>query len=141
MEILPKFRFAKKNVVILYQGWQQHQKGRENWLSPVIQATWEARAEGLYAVERLYTGCAKVNPGGEAPMTRGGQVACCNIIRQSSSPSQRSTQPDPVLNAVIVLKSKMCQKSNKNLFKNDFIIERVKESLALQVTEKTCHRN
>ena len=37
--------------------------------------------------------------------------------------------------------TKMCQKSNKNLFKNDFIIERVKESLALQVTEKTCHRN
>ena len=50
MEILPKFRFAKKNVVILYQGWQQHQKGRENWLSPVIKATWEARTEGLYAV-------------------------------------------------------------------------------------------
>ena len=116
MEILLKFRFAKKkNVVILFQGWQQHQKGRENWLSPVhvIQATWEARAEGLYAVERLYTGCAKVNPGGEAPMTRGGQVACCNIKRQSSSPSQRSTQPDPVLNAVIVLK---CVKNPIKIF-------------------------
>ena len=99
---------------------------RENWLSSVIQATWEARPVGWLAVERQIPSggvdsvaalwpscCGKVNRGGQAPMTRRGPFPCCNNRRLSSSPSQRSSQPDPVLNIVIVLK--MCKSPIKTL--------------------------
>ena len=59
---------------------------RENWLSPVNQATWEARAVGWLEVEWLITSgnsvsvaalrppsMRKGNRGGQAPMTKGSQ--------------------------------------------------------------------
>ena len=45
----------------------------------------------------------KVNRGGKAPMTRVGLVACCNYRSRSSSPRRPHSQPDPVLNTIIVL--------------------------------------
>ena len=58
----------------------------------------------------------KVNGGGWSPMKRRGQVAFGIIRSQSSCPSQTSpTQPDPVLNTVIVLN--LIKKTNKKIFK------------------------
>ena len=45
----------------------------------------------------------KFNRGGKAPMTRVGLVACCNYRSRSSSPRRPHSQPDPVLNTIIVL--------------------------------------
>ena len=55
-------------------------------------------------------------------MTRGGQVASCIDRSPSSSPSQRFlTQPDPVLNTVIVLN--MCQKTYSKKYKNLVVVK------------------
>ena len=84
---------------------------RENWLSPVIQATWEARTVGCGTVEDFcYTGgwvsvAAVWLPSFEA-VHRGGQPSY-DDERRPAYPLQRQTgpelesQPDPVL--IIVL--------------------------------------
>ena len=59
---------------------------RENWLSPLIRATWEARTVRWREVEGLRLGT--VHRGGQAPVTRGGQVVtCCSMDRPGASPS------------------------------------------------------
>ena len=82
-----------------------HTKGlsRENWLSHVIQATWEARTMGWLEVERLLPSAdgdsvaalpvwppylGKVYRGGMTPMTREGQAAPGISRNLRSSPSQ-----------------------------------------------------
>ena len=79
-----------------------HYLSRENWLSPVIQATWEARTVGWLEVEWLLPpdksdSVTALGPpclgkgyrGGLTPMKRRGQAASCiNRSHRSSSPSQ-----------------------------------------------------
>ena len=83
---------------------------QENGLSPLIQATWEARTEGWHGVEWLLYHQADRILLGEGHQRRlvsydEKKQSCMHINRsRSSSLSQRSsTQPDPVLNTVIVL--------------------------------------
>ena len=63
----------------------------------------QIRDDGFYFAALRHSCDGKVNRGGNAPMTRVGQVACCNNRSQSSSPRQPHSQPDPALNNAIVL--------------------------------------
>jgi hypothetical protein len=87
--------------------------GREIWLSPVIQATWEARAVGWFEVERLPQenrrafGTALWLPASRyrhddarGSMTKQAckkpslQHSCMDVVRVSSA---QSNKPDPAL--------------------------------------------
>ena len=104
-------------------GERREVKKRENWLSPVSQAPWEARTVGWLEKEELLppgtveaiTVCDRMKaPLGPPAMGRSteevklpsmtrvyGQVACCDNRSWSSSPRHLQCQLDPVLTTVL----------------------------------------
>ena len=94
---------------------------RENWLSPLIRATWEARTVRWREVEGLRLGT--VHRGGQARDERRpggylllhGQTGC----EFESQPKSRQQQPDPVLiNVLCCTYYKMKKNKSKNIKKH-----------------------